>query len=143
MVIPPGQNILLDVSPPQLYLIIIEGSLTFDDTQDINLDASYIFIRKGSLVVGTEDNPYLHKVEALHYHHIKFCLVESPIIRLSLCCEVEIYSGGVATHTEWFGVISPLYDFCMFPFFEVRITRNIQVCITECIFGQNHAAFGS
>ena len=45
VVIPAGQNILLDVSPPQLYLVLIEGRLEFDATQDLTFDASYIFIR--------------------------------------------------------------------------------------------------
>ena len=45
VVIPAGQNILLDVSPPQLYLVLVEGRLEFDATQDLTFDASYIFIR--------------------------------------------------------------------------------------------------
>lgn len=75
VVIPPGQNILLDISPPQLYLIIIEGTLAFEDIEDINLNASYIFIRKGHLIVGTEDRPHQHKVRSMERttsHWIQF-----------------------------------------------------------------------
>jgi hypothetical protein len=45
VVIPAGLNILLDVSPPQLYLVLIEGRLEFDSTKDLFFDASYRFIR--------------------------------------------------------------------------------------------------
>jgi hypothetical protein len=45
VVIPAGQNIRLDVSPPQLFLVLIEGRLEFDSTKDLSFDASYIFIR--------------------------------------------------------------------------------------------------
>eukprot|EP00761_Pharyngomonas_kirbyi_P010107 gb/GECH01010125.1/.p1 GENE.gb/GECH01010125.1/~~gb/GECH01010125.1/.p1 ORF type:complete len:3495 (+),score=610.83 gb/GECH01010125.1/:1-10485(+) len=64
--IPPGQTILLDVSPPKLVFIVIEGTLIFDDT-DLNLEAEYIFIRQGKLQIGTEDEPYLNQaVITLH-----------------------------------------------------------------------------
>lgn len=60
VVIPAGQNVLLDVSPPQLYLVLIEGRLEFDSTKDLTFDASYIFLRgQGAhLQVGTEDEPF-------------------------------------------------------------------------------------
>ena len=44
VVIPAGQNVLLDISPPQLYLVLIEGRLEFDTTKDLTFDASYIFL---------------------------------------------------------------------------------------------------
>jgi len=50
-VIPAGQNVLLDVSPPPLVLIIIEGRLLFEDAQDINLQAKYIMLRNGTMQV--------------------------------------------------------------------------------------------
>ena len=45
VVIPAGLNILLDISPPHLYLVLIEGRLEFDESKDLSFDASYIFIR--------------------------------------------------------------------------------------------------
>jgi hypothetical protein len=36
VVIPQGQTVLLDISPPRLYLILIEGTLIFD-RRDIEL----------------------------------------------------------------------------------------------------------
>jgi hypothetical protein len=38
VVIPEGQTVLLDVSPPRLYLILIEGTLVFD-RRDLLLQA--------------------------------------------------------------------------------------------------------
>eukprot|EP00854_Cymbomonas_tetramitiformis_P005436 gene5436-6591_t len=61
VVIPAGKNILLDVSPPQLVLIIVEGRLEFEDAGDLELHAEYIFVRGGHLVVGTEDEPFTHQ----------------------------------------------------------------------------------
>jgi hypothetical protein len=63
VVIPSGQNILLDVSPPRLFLLLIMGRLTVEDTRDATLDASYIFVRGvgASFTVGTELAPFTHK----------------------------------------------------------------------------------
>jgi hypothetical protein len=36
VVIPEGQTVLLDISPPRLYLLLIEGTLIFD-RRDIEL----------------------------------------------------------------------------------------------------------
>ena len=63
MVIPSGQNILLDVSPPRLNLLLITGRLAVEDARDVNIDASYIFIRGpgASFAVGSESKPFTHK----------------------------------------------------------------------------------
>ena len=60
-----GQSLLLDVSPPRLYMIIVQA-LEFDRI-DLNLDAHIIFVVGGSLTVGTEQEPFLQKaVITLH-----------------------------------------------------------------------------
>ena len=46
-----GQTVFLDISPPQLNLILIEGTLLFSDTQDLHLQAKYIFVNNGTLQV--------------------------------------------------------------------------------------------
>jgi len=61
VVIPAGQHMLLDLSPPKLVLIIVEGRLIFEDARDISLQAEYIFLRNGTLQVGTEASPFQHK----------------------------------------------------------------------------------
>ena len=53
--IPSGQVILLDESTPILTMIIIEGELHFDQTKDLNVDASYIYVFGGLLQVGTHE----------------------------------------------------------------------------------------
>ena len=64
--IPDGQHVLLDISPPRLYAVIVQGALTFDRV-DLALNASYIFVQGGSLTVGTEEEPFLQKaVITLH-----------------------------------------------------------------------------
>ena len=50
--IKPGQTVYLDISPPVLNLLLIEGALVFDDEQDLHLQAKYIFINTGKLQVG-------------------------------------------------------------------------------------------
>ena len=46
-----GQTVFLDISPPVLNLILIEGALIFEDEQDLHLQAKYIFINHGKLQV--------------------------------------------------------------------------------------------
>ena len=46
-----GQTVFLDISTPVLNLILIEGSLIFQDEQDLHLQANYIFINTGKLQV--------------------------------------------------------------------------------------------
>ncbi len=46
-----GQTVFLDIDTPVLNLILIEGSLIFEDEQDLHLQAKYIFINYGALQV--------------------------------------------------------------------------------------------
>lgn len=46
-----GQTVFLDISPPELNLILIEGALIFSDAQDLHLQAKYIFVNNGTLQV--------------------------------------------------------------------------------------------
>lgn len=59
MWIQPGQRILLDCDI-KVYMLIVQGNLEFD-RKDIKLDANYIFVMGGSLVVGTEEEPFLQQ----------------------------------------------------------------------------------
>jgi hypothetical protein len=54
--IPAGRTVLLDVSPPPLGDLFIDGALVFED-RDLSLTASAILVR-GALEVGTATNPY-------------------------------------------------------------------------------------
>ena len=56
-----GQIVFLDINTPVLNLILIEGSLIFEDKQDLHLQAKYLFINNGRLQIGTEKSPFNHK----------------------------------------------------------------------------------
>ena len=46
-----GQTVILDIDTAVLNLLVIEGSLIFEDAQDLHLQAKYIFINNGRLQV--------------------------------------------------------------------------------------------
>lgn len=51
---------------PSLAVLVIEGSMVFDDTQDLELRAKYILVkgqpdRRASFIIGTELHPHKHK----------------------------------------------------------------------------------
>ncbi len=51
---------IVDESVPWLYAAIIEGNLIWADNVDTTFDATFLIIRDGKLVIGTESAPYLH-----------------------------------------------------------------------------------
>lgn len=58
----PEYNVVLDVSPPKLGLLVIQGNLTFDPSvsadTEIWLQASWILVKGGNLVIGSPSSPY-------------------------------------------------------------------------------------
>src|SRR5687767_13218924 len=60
VVIPKGVDLVLDVSPPALSSLKIEGSLTADE-RDLEVTAGNIHVM-GVLAVGTERAPFTHKM---------------------------------------------------------------------------------
>jgi cell migration-inducing and hyaluronan-binding protein len=56
VVIPAGTTVRLDISPPTLHSLTIEGTLTFGNV-DINLTTGWIVVN-GTLRIGSESNPY-------------------------------------------------------------------------------------
>jgi hypothetical protein len=59
VVVPAGLPMILDITPPALKSLVIQGTLTFADT-DLALSANYIQV-KGALLVGSEAKPYTHR----------------------------------------------------------------------------------
>ena len=59
VVIPSGQAMLLDVSPPALASVRVEGSLVFDQ-RDVDLTAGHVVVL-GTLRVGTSAAPFQHR----------------------------------------------------------------------------------
>lgn len=62
-----GQTIMLDVSPPRLHLLVIEGTLIVSPDVDVHLQATYVMIRGGHLLCGTETNPHPRKFKITLY----------------------------------------------------------------------------
>jgi len=51
-------DMTLDVSPPALRSLTVQGALRFADDRDLNLTTEWIYIAGGELEIGTEDRPY-------------------------------------------------------------------------------------
>jgi hypothetical protein len=62
VLIPAGQRIALDVDPPRLGGLVIEGELSFDD-RNVRLQADYIVVKgaAGKLQIGSPANPFRSK----------------------------------------------------------------------------------
>ena len=65
--IPPGQALLLDTNV-DLFLLLVQGELIWDTTQDgLTLDATYIFVHGGRFEIGREGAPMMnHATVTLH-----------------------------------------------------------------------------
>ncbi len=60
VVIPQGSIVRLDISPPPLGSLTVEGTLVFDE-KDLNLTSNWILVR-GRLEIGSEAQPFQHRV---------------------------------------------------------------------------------
>ena len=58
MEVPYEWNLLLDVSPPVLDYLEVNGNLVFDNTQNLTLQSHYIWVNKGTIRIGSESMPY-------------------------------------------------------------------------------------
>ncbi len=55
-----GKEVVLDVSPPALGGVTIDGKLSFADKSDLELTTEWVMVH-GELEVGTEARPFTHK----------------------------------------------------------------------------------
>src|SRR5262249_39390950 len=55
-----GKDVLLDVSPPSLGGLDIEGKLSFSDKADLELTTEWIMVH-GELEIGTEAKPHTRR----------------------------------------------------------------------------------
>ncbi|WAT17936.1 G8 domain-containing protein [Aurantiacibacter sp. MUD11] len=53
-----GTEVVLDVSPPALRSLTIDGKLTFSNEHDLALATEWIYVRGGALEIGTADAPH-------------------------------------------------------------------------------------
>ena len=58
--IPRGTEVVLDVSPPALRSLTIQGRLKFADESDLELVTEWIFVPGGELEIGTAERPHTH-----------------------------------------------------------------------------------
>jgi len=58
--IPRGTEMVLDVSPPALRSITVQGKLIFADERDLALTTEWIYLPGGELQIGTEASPFQH-----------------------------------------------------------------------------------
>jgi cell migration-inducing and hyaluronan-binding protein len=58
--IPRGTEMVLDVSPPALRSITVQGKLTFADERDLDLVTDWIYVSGGEVQIGTEASPFQH-----------------------------------------------------------------------------------
>jgi hypothetical protein len=106
--IPAGQVVLLDQSLPRFYLLLIEGTLIFD-RRDISLSANYILLRGGTLQIGTEAQPFAHKVHLTLYGHPTS--VELPTFgsKVIACyeCTMDIHGTPQVAWTKLAATVMP------------------------------------
>jgi len=76
--IPQGQAILLDEDTPILLILTVEGVLVFDN-KDIHLQATYIWVKGGTMEIGTEQKPFLHRA-LITLHGQKYETIRLPVI---------------------------------------------------------------
>jgi len=95
-----GQTVVLDMSPPKLDVLVIEGTLEFD-RKDLRLDAHYILVKEGHLIVGTEENPFLEK--AVITLHGKPTDTELPMYgaKVLACRRCTLDLHGKPTEITW------------------------------------------
>lgn len=55
------KNIVLDVSPPPLRSLTINGKLSFSHDRDIDLSTEWIYVAGGELAIGSEAKPHTRK----------------------------------------------------------------------------------
>lgn len=101
VIIPEGQVVLLDRSLPRFYLILIEGTLLFDRT-DIELSASYILLRGGTLQIGTELEPFEQQVKITLFGHPKSIELPTFGSKVIACykCTMDIHGSPQQSWTS-------------------------------------------
>jgi cell migration-inducing and hyaluronan-binding protein len=59
--IPRDRDVILDVSPPALRSLTINGKLRFSDDRDLELKSEWILLGRGELHIGSEAKPHTRK----------------------------------------------------------------------------------
>ena len=59
--IPYQWQLVMDINPPRLNYLEVDGILMIDPAVDRTLDAHYIWVKKGRILAGTETEPFPNK----------------------------------------------------------------------------------
>jgi len=70
VIIPRDKNVLLDVSPPALGGLSIDGKLTFSNDADLELITEWIMLH-GELTIGSEDRPHTRNATITFTDNVK------------------------------------------------------------------------
>ena len=65
-----GKDVLLDVSPPALHGLTINGKLSFANNKDVELTTEWIMLH-GELEIGTEKAPHTRKATITFTNNVK------------------------------------------------------------------------
>src|SRR6476620_4796449 len=68
--IPAGKDVLLDVTPPALGGLTIDGKLSFANNKDLELTTEWIMLH-GQLEIGSETNPHTRKATITFTDNVK------------------------------------------------------------------------
>ena len=68
--IPAGKDVVLDVSPPALGSLTIDGKLSFANNADLELTTEWIMLH-GELEIGTEARPHTRKATITFTNNVK------------------------------------------------------------------------
>lgn len=60
VIIPVGKKVIVDINPPKLSTVRVDGSLIFKDDHNVDFKAGWIMV-SGLMELGTEANPFTHK----------------------------------------------------------------------------------
>ena len=63
--IPYEWKMIMDVDPPILNYVEVDGILIFDNEKDTKLQAHYIWVQSGIIQIGSKDNPYPHNANII------------------------------------------------------------------------------
>ena len=93
VIIPQGQTILMDVSPPLIFALLVQGVLVWDNQDGLTLDATYFWVNGGTFEIGTEQAPFTQNA-TITLHGDRYSTVELPYIG-SKCLAVDGVGMGI------------------------------------------------
>jgi hypothetical protein len=95
--VPDGQAVLLDEDTPNVLMVVVEGTMVFDDTRDVSLTATYIWVKGGIFEIGTADRPYKRKAVVTltgnKYEAVRLPVIGAKVLAVSNT-QFTIREGG-------------------------------------------------